>query len=215
MTARSASRSSASPSIRAAARFLASAPSRPAGERFTARRIVIATGSRPAVPPIPGLADVPYLTNETLFANATLPDHLLILGGGPIGLEMAQAHRRLGSHVTVIEARQPFGQDDPELAAVVLERLAAEGVEISRGSGRHARSPGRRWHSPRRWATAACSPARICSSRPGAQPNVEELGLEAAGIAFTPKGITVDARPEDQQPPGLRGGRRGGRALHP
>ena len=126
--------------VRAAARFLDGRTLEAAGERYTARRFVIATGSSPALPPVPGLADVPYLTNETLFANDTLPAHLLVLGAGPIGLEMAQAHRRLGSAVTVIEARLPLAQDDPELSAVVLERLAAEGVDIltSRAAaGRH------------------------------------------------------------------------------
>ena len=90
--------------IRAAARFTDAGTIEAAGERFTARRIVIATGSRPALPPIEGLGDAPFLTNETVFANTVLPGHLLIIGAGPIGLEMAQAHRRLGARVTVIEA---------------------------------------------------------------------------------------------------------------
>ena len=90
--------------IRAPAHFTDAGTLAADGQHYTARRIVIATGSRPAVPPIPGLSEVPFLTNETLFANETLPSHLLIVGGGPIGLEMAQAHRRLGSKVTVIEA---------------------------------------------------------------------------------------------------------------
>ena len=83
--------------------------------RITANRIVIAAGSRATVPPIPGLAEVPFLTNATLFAPGPKPAHLLILGGGPIGLEMAQAHAGLGVRVTIVEAQTIAGRDDPEL----------------------------------------------------------------------------------------------------
>ncbi|WP_055087199.1 dihydrolipoyl dehydrogenase family protein [Jannaschia donghaensis] len=102
--------------------------------RITARRIVIATGSSPLVPPIPGLDTVPYYTNETIFDLMEQPKHLLIVGGGPIGMEMAQAHVRLGCKVTVIEAGKAMGKDDPELAEIVLRNLRAEGVEIVEGA---------------------------------------------------------------------------------
>ncbi|MDW4500478.1 FAD-dependent oxidoreductase [Sulfitobacter sp. D35] len=106
-----------------------------AGETvIKARRIVIATGSSPLVPPIPGLDTVPYLTNETLFDQREKPEHLLIVGGGPIGMEMAQAHVRLGCRVTVIEGETSLGKDDPEMASVVLETLRAEGVAIEEGA---------------------------------------------------------------------------------
>ena len=106
-----------------------------AGEHvITARRIVIATGSGPFVPPIPGINDVEYHTNETIFDLREKPDHLIIIGGGPIGMEMAQAHIRLGSKVTVVEGAKALGNDDPEAAAVVLEKLRAEGVEIVEGA---------------------------------------------------------------------------------
>lgn len=95
-----------------------------------ARRFVLATGSAPLVPPIPGLDAVKHLTNETLFEQTKLPRHLVIIGGGPIGLEMAQAHSRLGAKVTVIEAFRALGKDDPELAAIVLEQLRSEGIDI-------------------------------------------------------------------------------------
>ncbi|WP_099827091.1 dihydrolipoyl dehydrogenase family protein [Oceaniglobus indicus] len=98
--------------------------------RVRARRFVIATGSSPLVPPIDGLDGVPYHTNETIFSLRERPDHLLIVGGGPIGMEMAQAHRRLGCKVTVIEGSRALGHDDPEMAAIVLERLRDEGIEI-------------------------------------------------------------------------------------
>ncbi|MDJ1006736.1 MAG: FAD-dependent oxidoreductase [Paracoccaceae bacterium] len=102
---------------------------------ITARRIVIATGSGPFVPPIPGIGETPYYTNETIFDLRERPEHLIVIGGGPIGMEMAQAHIRLGSRVTVIEAAKAMGKDDPELAAIVLDKLRAEGVEIVEGQG--------------------------------------------------------------------------------
>src|SRR2546427_481285 len=80
-----------------------------------------------AAPPIPGGAETPYLTNETIFELKRCPEHLIIIGAGPIGLELAQAHRRLGAKVTVLEAAMPLAKDDPECAAIVLEQLAHEG----------------------------------------------------------------------------------------
>ena len=91
---------------------------------------MIATGSSPLVPPIPGIDDVTYYTNENIFDLREKPGHLLIIGGGPIGMEMAQAHVRLGSKVTVIEGLKALGKDDPEAAALVLEKMRAEGIEI-------------------------------------------------------------------------------------
>jgi len=96
-----------------------------------ARRFVISTGSSPFVPPIPGLDKVPYETNETTFDLREKPEHLLIVGGGPIGIELAQAHLRLGCKVTVIEGMKAMGRDDPEMAGIVLEKLRAEGLEIA------------------------------------------------------------------------------------
>jgi pyruvate/2-oxoglutarate dehydrogenase complex dihydrolipoamide dehydrogenase (E3) component len=177
--------------VRAAARFLDERTLEAAGERYTARRMVIATGSSPALPPVPGLGSVPYLTNETLFANDRLPAHLLVLGAGPIGLEMAQAHRRLGSAVTVIEARLPLGQDDPELSAVVLERLAAEGVDILTNRAAAGVS-----HDASGFRVDLDGGGTLTGSHllvaAGRRPNVDGLGLEAAGIAFSARGITVD-----------------------
>ncbi|MBU2991656.1 FAD-dependent oxidoreductase [Octadecabacter sp. 1_MG-2023] len=99
-----------------------------------ARRFIVATGSGPFVPPIPGLDTVDVYTNENIFDLRERPDHLIVVGGGPIGMEMAQAHLRLGSKVTVIEGAKAMGKDDPEMAAVVLEKLRAEGVEIIEGA---------------------------------------------------------------------------------
>ncbi len=99
----------------------------------TARRIIIATGSTAFIPPIPGLEETPFITNETIFSLPEQPKHLVILGGGPIGLEMAQAFRRLGSDVTVIEMGKALGRSDPGHAAVALEALREEGVTVLEG----------------------------------------------------------------------------------
>jgi pyruvate/2-oxoglutarate dehydrogenase complex dihydrolipoamide dehydrogenase (E3) component len=104
------------------------------GRRITARRIVIAAGSRAAVPPIPGLDCIPFLTNETLFDLPQRPDHLLILGGGPIGLEMADAFTGLGARVTVVEAARIASREDPELAAGLRSALTARGVTLLEGA---------------------------------------------------------------------------------
>ena len=98
-----------------------------------ARRFVIATGSRPIVPQVSGLEQVPYLTNENAFEMREQPKHLIVFGGGPIGLELAQAFRRLGSEVTVLDMAQPLGKEDPECAAVVLDAFAREGITIRSG----------------------------------------------------------------------------------
>src|ERR1700747_524073 len=97
---------------------------------IAARRFVIATGSSPSLPPIAGLDTVPYLTNETVFDLATRPEHLIVVGAGAIGLELAQAFSRLGCAVTVLEAREPLAREDRESAAIVLDALAREGVIV-------------------------------------------------------------------------------------
>lgn len=105
-----------------------------AGETvIDARRVVIATGSSPAVPPIPGLDQADYLTNETVFYRETLPRKLIVVGGGPIGIELAQAHRHLGCDVTVLELAKVLPKDDPELVGVVRARLDADGLDIREG----------------------------------------------------------------------------------
>src|SRR5471032_3013293 len=98
--------------------------------QIRARRFVIATGSTPALPPIPGLDQGPYFTNETIFDLTALPKHLIVIGAGPIGVELAQAFRRFGSEVTVCEAGQPLAKDDPECSTIVLDQLEREAVVI-------------------------------------------------------------------------------------
>ena len=120
--------------IRAEARFTAPDAVTAGDTVIRARRIVIATGSTPAIPPVPGLESAPFFTNETIFDNAVRPEHLVVIGGGPVGLELAQAHRLLGSRVTVLEAGRALAKDDPELAALLLERLRADGVVLIEGA---------------------------------------------------------------------------------
>jgi len=160
--------------------------------RIKSRRIVLATGSRPTAPPVPGLADVPYLTNETVFANRTLPNHLIVIGGGPIGLELAQAYRRLGARVTVLEAADFLAKDDPELSAIVVARLRAEGVDL--------RTPvkiARVERAPSGMTVTLDGGGRLDGSHllvaAGRAPVVEGLDLETAGVTHTKHGITVDA----------------------
>ena len=159
---------------------------------ITARRIVIATGSSPLVPPIPGLETVPYETNETLFDLREKPDHLLIVGGGPIGMEMAQAHIRLGCKVTVIEGAKALGKDDPELAAVVLDHLRAEGVVIEEDA-KASEIKGKAGAIEVLTEDGRSIKGTHLLMAVGRKSNTDKLNLEAAGIKTTRAGIEVDA----------------------
>ena len=98
-----------------------------------ANRFVIATGSSPVIPAIPGLLDTPHFTNEDLADLVELPRHLIVIGAGAVGLELAQAFRRLGAEVSVLEAAMPLAREDPECAAIVLDALEREGVKLRAG----------------------------------------------------------------------------------
>jgi len=170
------------------------------GDRLTARGWIVATGSSPSLPPVEGLDTVPCWTNETVFSQKELPGRLLVLGGGPIGVEMAQAFQRLGSKVTVIEfTDQLLDHEDPDIASILRGRLEGEGVEILTGT------------KALRAATAGSSVLlRVAPAKgegepwtiegdallvaAGRKPNVEGLELRAAGVAFSPRGIPADAR---------------------
>lgn len=149
--------------------------------RIRARRIVLATGSSPLVPPIEGLDGVPYYTNETIFDLMERPDHLLIVGGGPIGMEMAQAHVRLGCKVTVIEGGRAMAKDDPELVDVVLDRLRAEGVEILEGAEAKAIT-GEAGAIHVRTDKGEVTGTHLLMAV-GRKANIDRLNLDAAGIA--------------------------------
>lgn len=159
---------------------------------ITARRIVIATGSSPLVPPIPGLEDVPYETNETLFDLREKPDHLLIIGGGPIGMEMAQAHIRLGSRVTVIEGAKALGKDDPDLADVVLKTLRDEGVVIEEDAMAE-KITGQAGAIEVRAKDGRVFKGSHLLMAVGRKANLDKLNLDAAGIKTTRTGVQVDA----------------------
>ena len=179
--------------IRAFGRFVSPTEVEAGDVRINARRIVIATGSAPFVPPIPGLDSVPYETNETLFELREKPEHLLIIGGGPIGMEMAQAHIRLGSKVTVLEGAKALGRDDPELASVVLGALRREGVAIEENT-QAAEIRGTRGD-----IEVVATDGRVFKGSHllvavGRKANTEKLNLEAAGIETTRTGVKVDAR---------------------
>lgn len=157
-----------------------------------ARRFVIATGSSPFVPPIPGLDKVPYLTNETIFDLRQRPDHLLVIGGGPIGVEMAQAHRRLGSEVTVIEGAKALGKDDPELASVVLDKLRDEGIEIAEDALAEevSETSGHICVKAKDGRVFEGSHVLVAVGR---KANIEKLQLDKAGIEHDRRGIKVGA----------------------
>ncbi len=182
--------------IQAAAKFVGKRELEAGGTRIKARRIVVATGSSAFVPPIPGIDEVPYLTNETVFELTDRPAHLIVVGGGPIGIEMAQAHRRLGSEVTVVEFGSIMGKDDPDAVAVVRERLVAEGIDIHEGT--KVESVVREGNGVSVLVSTDGRSERIDGSHllvaAGRRANVNGLDLEAAGIEFGPQGITVDAR---------------------
>lgn len=159
---------------------------------ITARRVVISTGSSPFVPPIPGLDGVPYETNETIFDLRERPKHLLVIGGGPIGMEMAQAHLRLGCQVTVIEGAKALGKDDPELAQIVLNKLREEGVTIEEDAlAKEVRGKAGA-------IEVEAEDGRVLKGTHllmavGRKANVDRLSLDTAGIKTTKTGIKVDA----------------------
>ena len=174
--------------LRGEARFVAPDTLMVDGRRITARRIVIAAGSTAAVPPIPGLDQVPYLTNATIFDLKQRPDHLLILGGGPIGLEMADAFAGLGSRVTILEAATIAGKEDPELVAGLRDCLAARGIAIVEHASVASVEP-----DP---AVVLADGSRIAGSHllvaVGRLPNLDALDLAAGNVRASRAGIVTD-----------------------
>ena len=158
-----------------------------------AKKFVIATGSRASVPPIPGIDETDHFTNENIFENREKPRHLLIVGGGPIGMEMAQAHRRLGSEVTVFELGRALPKDDPDLAAVVIARLTDEGVTLREGV-QIERVEGKTGDISVHLKGDEIVTGSHLLIAAGRTPNVDALGLDAAGVVYSKKGVEVDAR---------------------
>ncbi len=178
--------------FRERARFADAASVESESTRVRARRTIIATGSRAAMPPIPGLNEVGALSNETIFDIDALPRHLIVLGAGAIGVELGQAFRRLGSQVTIVEAAAALAGADREAAGIVLARLRAEGVEVLEGwraakAERNADGVTLALEGPST-RTIAGSHLLVAAGR---KPNFDGLNLEAAGIAFDKRAIAT------------------------
>jgi len=177
--------------IRAHARFTSPREVLAGDHTIRARRFVIATGSSAVIPPIEGLADVPYLTNETLWSQKAAPEHLIVMGGGPIGVEMALAHCRLGAKVSLVEGASLLSRDDPEAAALVRETLEREGVAIYEGA--FAQSVSKSGDK----ITVELANGKTVSGTDllvavGRRANVEGLDLTLAGVNHDAKGIDTN-----------------------
>ena len=182
--------------IQAAGRFVGRDEIAAGEYRVKARRFVVATGSSARIPDIPGLEEVPHLTSETIFDLTDRPEHLIVIGGGPIGVEMAQAHRRLGVKVTLIEGKTIMGKDDPDAVEVVRRRLFQEGVVVRENA--KVESVIRRGNTisvlvHRDHKTNAIEGSHLLVAA-GRKANMAGLDLEKAGIDYTDRGIAVDRR---------------------
>lgn len=165
----------------------------------TAKRFVIATGSRASAPPIPGLSDVPYLTNETIFTAKEFPQKLLIIGAGPIGLELGQAFHRLGASVDIVDIAPPLGRNEPEHAQILIDALADEGITF---------------HAPARTKLIKKTKAGISLEfengekisgthilvAAGRRPVTDGLGLDAAGVKTERGAITTNPQLRTSNP---------------
>lgn len=172
------------------------------GDVITGRRFLIATGSRPALPPIDGLEDIDYLTSETALRLDSLPDSMIVIGGGPIGLELGQTFQRLGCDVSLIETLPCIlPKEDQEIACLAHEQLEEDGLTIATEV---------RAESVRRDGEAVVLEARNGEKREtlradslllatGRRPNLEGLALEAAGVEYEEDGIPVDRRMRTNQ----------------
>jgi len=166
------------------------------GRQLRTRNLVIATGTRPAVPPIPGLTDVSFHTNETIFEIATLPSTLLVIGGGPIGTELAQAFARLGSTVHVIEAMPSFfAREDAEVAALLQQQLEAEGLRFHLGAqASRVRTEGQQTIVTLSRADGStldlAGDALLIAV--GRTPNLKDFGLETIGVKTDRGGVITD-----------------------
>lgn len=166
------------------------------GTRFSAEKWVVATGSSPAIPPVPGLGDVDVLTNRDIFSLDRLPASMIILGGGSIAVEMAQAFARLGTLVTIIQrSGQLLSREDPDMALIVHQRLEQEGVIVRTGlSIARVSAEG---EMIRIKATDGQGKNLLFEAEKilvalGRTPNIKNLGLDQAGVDHTSRGIVVD-----------------------
>jgi pyruvate/2-oxoglutarate dehydrogenase complex dihydrolipoamide dehydrogenase (E3) component len=161
--------------------------------RVRARHVLLCTGARPSQPSIAGLDEVPYWTSETVWQQTRLPRHLLIIGGGPVGIELAQAFVRLGSDVTVFQrANRPLDVAEPEVSAIVQAVLEREGVRFRLGADvARAAYDGERIVLTDRGEDIEGDALLVAVGR---QPTVDGLDLERAGVEFTDRGVQVDGQ---------------------
>ena len=164
-----------------------------------AKRIIVATGSRASAPPIPGLADTPYLTNETIFTIPKQPKHLLVIGAGPIGIELGQAFSRLGSKVEIVDIAAPLGRSEPEHAKVLVDALEAEGVKF------HAPVKTKLIRKTKTGVAIDLEDGTVLTGShllvaAGRSPSVDKLNLEAAGVKFDRRGIETDDNLQTSNP---------------
>jgi pyruvate/2-oxoglutarate dehydrogenase complex dihydrolipoamide dehydrogenase (E3) component len=158
--------------------------------RLTSRKFIVATGSAPRTPRVAGIESVEVLNNESVFELTRLPGRLLVMGAGPIGIEMAQAFRRLGSEVTVVDhAGGILGRDDPELTAILLDSLRAEGIRFLLGDEVTRVEPGAAYTKTGQRVEADAILAAV-----GRSPTLDGLNLSAAGVRVNERGIVVDRR---------------------
>ena len=164
-----------------------------------AKRIVVATGSRASAPPVPGLDTVPYLTNETIFSVPEQPEHLIVIGAGPIGIELGQAFRRFGSEVTIVDISEPMGRAEPEHAAMVVEALEEEGVTFHAPArtARVRRTEGGVALDLEDGTTIEGSHILVAAGR---APVVDGLNLEAANVTYSKRGIDTDVNLRTSNP---------------
>ena len=173
------------------------------GEAFTSRNTLISTGSRPLIPRIEGLEETGYLTNEDVFNLLSLPPSLLIVGGGPIGVELGQAFRRLGTDVTIIEGLDRIlPKEDAEVSAALTEILRSEGINVvTNASFINAEHVGnKKVVTAKQGEKYLAIEADEILLTIGRQPNVEELNLEAAKIRYSNKGIQVNEHLQTSTP---------------
>lgn len=169
------------------------------GRRLRARAFVIATGSRPAVPPIPGLQAAGYLTNEQVFSLTQLPESMAVIGGGPIGCELGQAFSRLGAEVTIIASRDRLlSKEDPEAVEVVHKQFASEGIRVLTQTKveRVEIAAGKKYL----WAGGQKIAVDEILVASGRQPNVETLNLNAAKVKLGKLGIDVNTKLQTTNP---------------
>jgi pyruvate/2-oxoglutarate dehydrogenase complex dihydrolipoamide dehydrogenase (E3) component len=174
------------------------------GTRLRARNFVIATGTRALVPPVPGLDAVPYYTNETFFDELSRkPESMLVLGGGPIGCELAQVAGRLGIRIEVVELLpRLLPRDDAEASEAVQKQLAREGIAISTGTkaARFQQGNGQTTVTVEADGAQRELTTEAVLVAAGRTPNVESLGLDSAGVKFSRRGVEVDETLTTSQP---------------